>query len=236
MVGDDGGQPRPRPHAPLVPVPAAGARLALVGPPTAGKSTVGRVLAERLEIPLLDTDQRIVELYGPIPELFETKGEARFRELEREVVRKSLRALLERPGVVSLGGGAILNPGTRAQLKHPAIKVVNITIDPETAMARLGGSKRPLLDFAQSPLEAWSALLKERAPLYAEVATLTVSATNGPPSTIVNRIVDVVAGLQRAEDLAKYDGTGEDAGGGEGDGQGHHAEDSHGDQDDVKEH
>ncbi|GAA1197543.1 shikimate kinase [Brevibacterium paucivorans] len=198
-------EPVPRPAPPLNPVPAAGARIALIGPPAAGKSTIGRLLAERLDIPLRDTDARIVEQHGDIQQIFASRGEARFREIEREVVRKSLRELLDRPGVVSLGGGAILNPGTRAQLKHPAIKVITIMIDADVARVRLGGSRRPLLDDDADPVAAWQALVDERRPLYESVSTATVSASNEPPSTVVNRVVDVLTKLQREEEYARFD-------------------------------
>lgn len=198
-------EPVPRPAPPLNPVPAAGARIALIGPPAAGKSTIGRLLAERLDIPLRDTDARIVEQHGDIQQIFASRGEARFREIEREVVRRSLRELLDRPGVVSLGGGAILNPGTRAQLKHPAIKVITIMIDADVARVRLGGSRRPLLDDDADPVAAWQALVEERMPLYESVSTATVSASNEPPSTVVNRVVDVLTKLQREEEYARFD-------------------------------
>lgn len=198
-------EPVPRPAPPLNPVPAAGARIALIGPPAAGKSTIGRLLAERLDIPLRDTDVRIVEQHGDIQQIFASRGEARFREIEREVVRRSLRELLDRPGVVSLGGGAILNPGTRAQLKHPAIKVITIMIDADVARVRLGGSRRPLLDDDADPVAAWQALVEERLPLYESVSTATVSASNEPPSTVVNRVVDVLTKLQREEEYARFD-------------------------------
>ncbi|GAA4285403.1 shikimate kinase [Brevibacterium daeguense] len=197
-------QPLPRPVPPLDPVPAAGARVVLIGPPAAGKSTIGRLLADRLGLPLTDTDALIVNDNGPISEIFADRGEARFREIERAVVRRSLRRLLDRPGVVSLGGGAILNSGTRAQLKHPAIKVINIEIDEETAGRRLHGSHRPLLAGDEDPITRWSALLEERRALYESVATISVSASNAPPSTIVNRIVDILTGLQRAEEYARF--------------------------------
>lgn len=198
-------EPVPRPAPPLNPVPAAGARIALIGPPAAGKSTIGRLLAERLDIPLRDTDARIVEQHGDIQQIFASRGEARFREIEREIVRRSLRELLDRPGVVSLGGGAILNPGTRAQLKHPAIKVITIMIDADVARVRLGGSRRPLLDDDADPVAAWQALVDERRPLYESVSTATVSASNEPPSTVVNRVVDVLTKLQREEEYARFD-------------------------------
>lgn len=196
--------PLPKPVPPLVPIPAAAARIALVGPPAAGKSTIGRLLADRLGLPLTDTDAEIVSRHGPIAEIFAGRGEARFREIEREAVRRCLRRLLDRPGIVSLGGGSVLNSGTRAQLGHPLIKVVHIDIDTQTAAARLHGSHRPLLAGDEDPIERWAALQAERAPLYRSVATFTVSATNAPPSTIINRIVDVLTGMQRAEDYARF--------------------------------
>lgn len=203
MTGEEPA-PLPRPAPRLDPVPAAGAKIVLVGPPAAGKSTIGRMLALRLGIPLVDTDAAIVQKHGPIDEIFAERGEARFREYEREQVRRALRRLLSEPGVVSLGGGAVLNPGTRAQLRHPAIKVVNIVIDADTAAARLGGSKRPLLAGDEDPVERWKALVADRADLYDSVATVTVTASSAPPTTVVNRIVDVLTGLQRAEEYAKY--------------------------------
>ena len=196
--------PLPKPVPPLEPVPAALSRIVLSGPPAAGKSTIGRLLADRLGLPLTDTDANIVDKYGVISEIFVERGEDHFRRIEREVVRRALRRLLDRPGIVSLGGGAILNPGTRAQLKHPAIKVVHIDIDVETVAQRLTAPHRPLLRGAGSPVENWLALVNEREPLYEQVATFRVQTSNSPPSTVVNRVVDVLTGLQRAEEYAKY--------------------------------
>ncbi|HJA39175.1 MAG TPA: shikimate kinase [Candidatus Brevibacterium intestinigallinarum] len=196
--------PLPRPVPPLDPTPASGARIVLVGPPAAGKSTIGRLLAVRLGLPLYDTDALIVDAHGPIPDIFATRGEARFREIEREVVRRTLRRLLDEPAVVSLGGGAILNSGTRAQLRHPALKVVGIDIDAETAAVRLRGGSRPLLAGDDDPVIRWQSLVDERRPLYDGAATITVTAAHGPPSTVVNRIVDQLTGLQRAEEYARY--------------------------------
>ncbi|MCI4012954.1 shikimate kinase [Brevibacterium sp. ZH18] len=198
--------PLPKPVPPLEPVPAAHSRIVLTGPPAAGKSTIGRLLADRLDLPLIDTDANIVDQFGVIGEIFVERGEDYFRRIEREVVRKALRRLLDRPGIVSLGGGAILNSGTRAQLLHPAIKVVHIDIDVETVSTRVNSPHRPLLRGAGTPVDNWLALVKEREPLYSQVATFRVQASNSPPSTIVNRVVDVLTGLQRAEEYAKYTG------------------------------
>ena len=196
--------PLPKPVPPLDPVPAAPSRIVLSGPPAAGKSTIGRLLADRLGLPLTDTDANIVDKYGVISEIFVERGEDHFRRIEREVVRRALRRLLDRPGIVSLGGGAILNPGTRAQLKHPAIKVVHIDIEVDTVAQRLTAPHRPLLRGAGTAVENWLALVNEREPLYEQVATFRVQASNSPPSTVVNRVVDVLTGLQRAEEYAKY--------------------------------
>lgn len=209
--------PIPRPAPPLDPIPAAGARIVLVGPPAAGKSTIGRLLADRLGLPLTDTDALIVAEHGPISEIFAQRGEARFREIERAAVRRCLRRLLDRPGVVSLGGGSVLNSGTRAQLRHPAIKVVSIEIDEPTAAERLHTSHRPLLAGDTDPVAAWSALMEERRPLYENVATVTVTAGSDPPSTVVNRIVDVLTGLQRAEEYARFATADDEAGTAEAD-------------------
>ena len=196
--------PLPKPVPPLEPVPAALSRIVLSGPPAAGKSTIGRLLADRLGLPLTDTDANIVEKYGVISEIFVERGEDHFRRIEREVVRRALRRLLDRPGIVSLGGGAILNSGTRAQLLHPAIKVVHIDIDVDTVSQRLTAPHRPLLRGAGTAVENWLALVEEREPYYEQVATFRVQASNSPPSTVVNRVVDVRTGLQRAEEDAKY--------------------------------
>ena len=119
-------------------------------------------------------------------------------------MRRTLRRLLDEPAVVSLGGGAILNSGTRAQLRHPALKVVGIDIDAETAAVRLRGGSRPLLAGDDDPVIRWQSLVDERRPLYDGAATITVTAAHGPPSTVVNRIVDQLTGLQRAEEYARY--------------------------------
>src|SRR5699024_12291907 len=115
-------------------------------------------------VPLIDTAASIVEQYGVIAEIFVERGEDYFRRIEREVVRNALRRLLDRPGIVSLGGGAILNPDTRAQLKHPAIKVVDIDIDVETVSQRINAPHRPLLRGAGPAVEHRRALAVARAP------------------------------------------------------------------------
>src|SRR5699024_12275170 len=90
------------------------------------------------------------------------------------------------------------------QLARPALSVAGTEIDEETALLRLGGSTRPLLAGDEDPVTRWKTLVDERRPLYDAVATTQVAASHGPPSTVVNRIVDVLTGLQRAEEYARY--------------------------------
>jgi shikimate kinase len=146
----------------------------------AGKSSVGRKLASRLGARFVDTDRRIVQDHGPIPELFAAHGEAAFREIEAQMVAASLVP----DAVVSLGGGAVLDAGTRALLADCA--VVLLMIDDRQAERRLEGSSRPLL--ADGGIDAWRRILAEREPLYRELADLSVDASRRRMSDIVAEI------------------------------------------------
>ena len=120
--------------------------LSLVGLPGSGKSTVGRQLARRLQLPFADSDQAIEQRLGcPIREFFEREGEARFRDIEQEVIA---HLCAEHQGVLATGGGAVLRPENRAQLRA-AGTVVYLKSQPEDLMRRLRhDSKRPLLQVA----------------------------------------------------------------------------------------
>ena len=147
--------------------------LVLVGPPGAGKSTVGRLVAELLDVGFRDTDLDIVRAVGkPISEVFVDDGEEHFRALERAAVAA---ALADHDGVLSLGGGAVLSDRTRALLRGH--RVVLLSADLGTATSRVGLNRdRPVL--ALNPRAVLKVLLEERLPLYREVATDVVD-TNG---------------------------------------------------------
>ena len=140
----------------------------LVGPPAAGKSRVGRRVAAILDEPYLDTDTAIVVEHGPIAAIFATHGEDHFRQLERAGVQEALGTT----GVVALGGGAIINPETRADLASH--RVALITISPEAVEPRLNPEKRPLL----KDLASWVALVEARKDWYHEVAQKTFDASH----------------------------------------------------------
>lgn len=142
----------------------------LVGPPGAGKSTVGQLVAQRRGVGFRDTDADVEALAGhSVADLFVDRGEAAFRELERDAVQ---RALADHDGVLALGGGAVLDGDTRARLAPH--RVVFLDVGLTDAAARVGLNRdRPLL--LGNPRAQLRAMLEQRRPLYAEVATVTVS-------------------------------------------------------------
>ncbi|MBC2879762.1 MULTISPECIES: shikimate kinase [Streptomyces] len=157
----------------------------LVGPPGAGKSTVGALLAERLGTGYRDTDADIERTAGkPIPEIFLDEGEPHFRELERQAVRA---AVAEHPGVLSLGGGAVMDPDTRALLK--GLPVVFLDVDLADAVRRVGlDAPRPLL--AVNPRKRWRELMEARRPLYTEVARVVVATGGRGPAEVADAVLD----------------------------------------------
>ncbi|MGR0317891.1 shikimate kinase [Agromyces sp. ZXT2-3] len=162
--------------------------IVLVGPMGSGKSRVGARLAASVGAPFVDTDQRIVERYGPIEEIFAREGEAAFRAIERQVVAEALRE----PAVVSLGGGAVLDAGTRADLARLA--VVGLDVRPEAVAPRLAGSTRPLL--ADGGLDRWIRIRAERRPLYDEVAGLSIDTSRRSVARIVEEITEWAGGRE----------------------------------------
>lgn len=164
------------PHAP---------RVVLVGPPGAGKSTIGRKLARELGVPLYDTDAGIEQETGrTIPEIFADDGEPEFRRIEERVVR---RAVLDERGVVSLGGGAVLSENTRALLRERTVVYLEISV--AEGLRRTGASTgRPLLNGAD-PGAKYRELMRIRRPLYREVSSIRVRTDGRSPGRVVRAIL-----------------------------------------------
>lgn len=162
--------------------------LVLVGPMAAGKTSVGRRVARRLGVPFIDTDKRIAAAHGPIPRIFEEHGEARFREWERAAVAQAVAD----GGVVSLGGGAVMDADTRTLLR--TLPVVYLTVDADAVAARIGADDRPLLA-GDEPLERWKRIFAERRHWYEEVATTTYDTSRRP----MQRIADEIAAWRREQ-------------------------------------
>ncbi|WP_049562877.1 shikimate kinase [Nonomuraea sp. SBT364] len=156
----------------------------LIGPPGSGKTTLGRLLAERFGVAFRDTDADVEAAAGkPVSEIFIDDGEERFRELEHEAVR---RALAEHDGVLSLGGGAVLHAETQALLAgHP---VVYLQVGLADAVQRVGlASARPLL--VLNPRSQLKRLMEERRPVYERLAVLTVDTGGRDPEELADEIV-----------------------------------------------
>ncbi|MFC7531248.1 shikimate kinase [Actinoplanes sp. GCM10030250] len=159
----------------------------VVGVMGAGKTTVGAAVAARLGVPFADTDTIIEERAGkPIPELFVDDGEAAFRALERTVVAETLETF---PGVLALGGGAILDDGTRKLLAEHT--VVFLSVELTDAIKRVGmGAGRPLL--AINPRATLKYLMDQRKPLYLEVANHTIATDGREPGDIATEVVTLL--------------------------------------------
>ncbi|MFD1660760.1 shikimate kinase [Streptomyces caeni] len=159
----------------------------LIGPMGVGKSTVGRLLAERLGVGYRDTDDDIVAGQGrPIADIFVEEGEPVFRALEKAAVRT---ALAEHEGVLALGGGAVLEDETRASLAGQC--VVYLSMDVEEAVKRTGlNAARPLL--AVNPRKQWRELMEARRRLYEEVATAVVATDGRSPEEVAQAVLEAV--------------------------------------------
>lgn len=157
----------------------------LVGPPGAGKSTIGRKLARELGLELYDTDAGIEERTGrTIPEIFAADGEPEFRRIEEEVVRE---AVLAGHGVISLGGGSVLSAATREVLRGRTVIYLEISVG--EGLRRTGAStNRPLLT-GDDPAGKYRELMKIRRPLYREVATIRVRTDGRSPGRVVRMIL-----------------------------------------------
>ena len=159
-------------------------RVVLVGPPGAGKTTVGRLLARRLGLDFVDTDDDIVASAGkPVTEIFVDDGEDTFRAMERAAVTDRLATF---DGVLALGGGAVLARPTRQALARHA--VVFLSVGVPVAARRIGLNRdRPLL--LGNPRAQLRVLLDARLPLYREVAAAIVETDELTPDEVVDGVL-----------------------------------------------
>ena len=170
-------------------------RAVIVGPPGAGKTTVGSAVAEMLRVPFRDTDEDIARQAGiSVADIFVVHGEPHFRALERTAVAA---ALDQHPGMVALGGGSVLDEGTRRLLVASGAPVVLLEVGVADAAARVGFNRdRPLL--LGNPRQQWQRLLAARLPLYLEVSDIRVSTDGRTPAEIAAEVVDRLAAWEES--------------------------------------
>jgi shikimate kinase len=164
-------------------------KIVLIGPPGAGKTSIGKALSKELGLAFIDSDSEIERISGKtISEIFVDQGEAVFRKTEVETVT---RILAEFEGVVALGGGAPINPEIQKVLLNSEYPVIFIDVSISQAANRIGFNKdRPLLMI--NPRQQWLHLMSERRPIYEKLATITVSSDNSKPSEVAKTITDKI--------------------------------------------
>jgi shikimate kinase len=166
----------------------SGAVVVLIGPPSAGKSSVGALLAVELGVPFADTDDLVAAAAGkPVGDIFVDDGEAVFRELERAAVERGLESAAPAGasspggGVLALGSGAVLDPDVRRMIAGRPVVYLETSF---AAVAKRTGMDRPRVVIPGNPRGMLRAMLEERRPVYAELATITVPTDDMAPEEV----------------------------------------------------
>jgi shikimate kinase len=158
--------------------------LAIVGYMGSGKSTVGRLVADSLRWRFIDLDEAVAERAGlPIPEIFESRGEPHFRNLERRELMHALDG--PRESVVACGGGVVIDPRNRARLLE--VPTVFLWEDTDVLYRRTRGPGRPLRG---ASFEDFARRYAERLPYYLEVAALQVEPGSRSPHRVADEILE----------------------------------------------
>jgi shikimate kinase len=164
-----------------------GPRAVLVGPMGAGKTTIAGLLAEEWGVAVRDTDSDIEATEGrSVAEIFVDSGEAYFRDLEAKAVAD---ALATHTGVLALGGGAVLDPATRAALAGHAVVFLRVGLSDAVKRVGLGSSRPLLLGNVRARIKA---LLDERTPVYESVAVVAVDTDGRTPEDVAAEVRDAL--------------------------------------------
>ena len=156
--------------------------IVLVGPPSAGKTSVGSLLAAELGVPFADTDDLVAAAAGkPVGDIFIEDGEQVFRELERGAVARGLDAVGPEGGVLALGSGAVLDPDVRRMLAGQVIIFLEAGF---ATVAKRTGMDRPRVVIPGNPRGRLRAMLEERRPVYAGLASVTVATDDMAPEEV----------------------------------------------------
>ncbi len=164
-------------------------RVILIGPMGSGKTTIGQLVAQRLDIPFRDTDQVIEESSGrTVSDIFLEEGEDAFRLLEKSVLRDEL---LSDGTVLALGGGAPISIDAQSALRAIASPVIYLDISLATVAPRIGFNRdRPLL--LHNPRGQWQTLMEARRPIYESIADTVIDVNTKTEIDIVDEILEVI--------------------------------------------
>lgn len=164
-------------------------RVVLIGPPGAGKTSIGHALAKSMEIDFADTDTLIEGDQGKsISLMFIEDGEPAFRKIEERICRDALRKY---DGVLALGGGSVLTPSVAEDLQQSGSHVVFLDVNLATAAPRIGFNRdRPLL--LNNPRQQWQQLMDARRPVYERLATQKIEVGNRSVNQIAREIFEKV--------------------------------------------
>lgn len=180
----------------MSPVAPHGPRAILIGPMGAGKTSVGRALARRWEVPFADLDACVADRAGlSIPEIFATRGEDGFRALEADVL---VELLDSHEGVLALGGGAPLTPRSAEALAGRPVVLLEIQEDLVASRLR-GGAGRPLLA-GDDPMGQWREITTARLPHYRSLAAVAVPSERGGPSAVARQVDEALAALETPQE------------------------------------
>jgi shikimate kinase len=164
----------------------------LIGPPGAGKSAVGPLLADRLRVEFRDTDAEVGAAAGkPVSDIFIENGEETFRELERAAVTSALATLRRQGGVLALGSGAVLDARIKSLLD--GLPVIYLSAQFGTVARRIG-LDRPRVVVPGNPRGRLRAMLNERDAIYQRLAGVTVPTDDLDPDELADQIAARIAG------------------------------------------
>jgi shikimate kinase len=164
------------------PTPATATCVVLVGPPMAGKSSIGALLAAELGVVFADTDELVAQAaHKPVGDIFVDDGELVFRELERGAVARAFESFGSAGGVLALGSGAVLDPDVRRMIARRVVVYLEAGF---ATVAKRTGIDRPRVVIPGNPRGMLRAMLEERRPVYAELASLTISTDDMAPQEV----------------------------------------------------